>query len=306
MASAVHRRALALLADEAPDMLALHAHLGAGARRGRARAALLPYDSPPIARTVLAAGSATGMGSLLVQHGFDSRLGDPDKERAAHVALWSGRDRDDLAGRAAGELTVTGNPGVDHLAGRPAAPRSARGPALVLVEYPSRLSAAVDQRIGARHVEVALRALAHAQPGVQAIVRPHPSELRPQVFAALGSGIEGVHVTVDTVTPIEALAQRCSCCVGALSTATLQAAVLGVPTVFLDLAGVPRPWPFDGAPDGFPRATGENELADLLRARRGAEPEVVEAAREALGVRNNAVEQVIELAAAVSAAARSA
>ncbi len=83
-------------------------------------------------------------------------------------------------------------------------------------------------------------------------------------------------------------------CVGPLSTATLQASVAGVPTAFLSLAETRLPWPFDGS-GAFPTARDADELARLL-------PEVVagrvsgaEVATEALGLRADAVDRVVEL-----------
>ena len=89
-----------------------------------------------------------------------------------------------------------------------------------------------------------------------------------------------------------------------MSTATLQAAALGVPTVLLDVAGVPRPWPFDGGPDALPLATDARGLAAAAdTARRRADVAGAGAAREALGARREAVDDVVALLARLSAGA---
>lgn len=255
----------------------------------RLRLVVVPFDSPQESRMLLEAAHAAGVDSLLVQHGFDARLNNPDKSVAHHAALWSERDRTDIAARSSASLHVTGNPGGAHLTGKVTAHPGAGGPAVVLVEYPSRLSAAIDARIAMRHVDAALEALECELPGVDVIVRPHPSDPAPGTYLALAAG-RALRVSVDTASPIEVLMARASLCVGALSTATLQAAALGVPTIFVDLTEASRPWPFDGAPDGL--AVTAAPLEEGLAARATPAPE---AAREALGVRPDAVRRVTDL-----------
>jgi hypothetical protein len=109
-------------------------------------------------------------------------------------------------------------------------------------------------------------------------------------------------VTVDTTTPIEPLLGAAGLCVGAMSTATLQAAALGVPTVLLDVAGIPRPWPFDGAADAPPRVTDADGLAAAAdAAHRRDDVAGAGAAREALGARSAAIDDVVALIAQLSA-----
>ena len=171
-----------------------------------------------------------------------------------------------------------------------------------LLDYPARLSALVDARISARHVQTALAGLGVALPGTDVVLRPHPADPGAEVYAALGAQVTGLRVTVDTTTAIEPLLATVDLCVGAMSTATLQAAALGVPTVLLDVAQIARPWPFDGARDALPRATGAAGLADAAVAARGC-PDVAgaDAAREALGARGDAVDEVVALIAQLSA-----
>jgi hypothetical protein len=102
-------------------------------------------------------------------------------------------------------------------------------------------------------------------------------------------------VSVDQTTPIEPLLGTAGLCVGALSTATLQSAALGVPTVFLDVSGIERPWPFDGAADALPRVTGHDGSLDAVPDPPRA------AAREALGARADATERVAELISSFAA-----
>jgi hypothetical protein len=99
---------------------------------------------------------------------------------------------------------------------------------------------------------------------------------------------------VDVHSPIEVLLAHADLCVGALSTATLQACVLDVPTVFLDVSGAGRPWPFEGS--NLPRAVDVETLAvEIVSVLGASEVEGREDALEALGVRADAAERVIEL-----------
>jgi hypothetical protein len=288
--------ALAVLRDRAGDTLARAAHWRRILSAKSMRLVVLPFDSPEDQRILLGAARDLGVPSLLVQHGFDAQLNDPDKSIADHVALWSEHDRAPVAARSAATLHVTGNPGAAHLA-QPPARTADTDPdrAVVLVEYPSRISARIDARISLRHVATALDALERDRPGTAAVVRPHPADPEPEAYAALGAGRD-LRVTIDTATPIETLMAGAGLCVGALSTATLQAAALGVPTVFLDVTGIDRPWPFDGAPDGVPRIT--SAAASLAAAPAAAS----EAGREALGARADATDRVADLIRSLSAA----
>jgi hypothetical protein len=211
------------------------------------------------------------------------------------VAAWSERDRADVELRFGAVATVTGNPGAAGLATR-ATTRAARsGRSLVLVEYPSRTSAQICARVSSEHVSAALTALELARPNTTAVIRPHPADPYPAAYLRLAAAHPKLTVEVDATRPIEPLLATADLCIGALSTATLQAAVLGVPVVFLDVGGLKRPWPFDGG-DGLPRADSATELADLIGAAVGrAEVAGREAALDALGVRPDAVDAVCAL-----------
>ena len=296
--AAIDAVALALLRRRALDDLARADQARRAFTANRIRLALVPFDSPDSVRIMLGAAAHSGAGSLLVQHGFDANLNDPDKTLAGHIAVWSDSERRELAQRTSAPVTVTGNPGVTDLGGPPC-PRAggASNRSIVLVEYPSRLSARVPARIGGGHTSAALAGLAMARPRTTAIIRPHPADTDPRAYLALAAAHPQLDVHVDASTPIETLLGGADLCVGALSTATLQAVAHGVPSIFLDSAGVKRPWPFGGA-DGLPRATGPDELAEQVTATL-ADPEVRgrRAALDALGVRPDAVERVCDLVA---------
>ena len=155
---------------------------------------------------------------------------------------------------------------------------------VVLVDYPSRMSARVHQRVSARHVATAISAARRALPGTPVVVRPHPSDAEPGAYGALGS-------RVDATTGIEQLLERCSLCIGSVSTATLQSAAMGIPTIQLDVSGADdRPWPLDGSV--LPRARDEDELVAMMAGRIEGS---AESARVALGARRGATSAVVDL-----------
>jgi hypothetical protein len=299
--AAVHALALDVLRTIAADAPGEVAHASAALAGSPAALLLLPWDSPAPARVLLAAAAPAGVGSLLIQHGFSPGPGDPDKLLADRIGAWSERDAAEIArlGRERDAITVTGNPGASHLAA-PAARVPARGRTILLVEMPARQTAGVDARISARHVAAGLAGLAVSRAGSEVVVRPHPGEPLPEAYGSLAAGLD-LRVSVDTHTPIEPLVRSADLVVGAISTATLQAAALGVPVVFLDLVGIARPWPFDGTPDGLPRARGAEELAALVPGVLGAsDVPGAPAAREALGARPDAIERCLALAQALA------
>ncbi len=280
-----------------PDAFARHRQARRAFAGGRPRLVVVPFDSPENMRLLLSAAHDAGVGSLLVQHGFDAALNDPDKSEARNVAVWSERDRADVMARSDAAVTVTGNPGAAHLAPRRGRRAAARDRSLVLVEYPSRLSALVRERAPGEHVAAALAGLELARPGSTAVIRPHPADPYPAAYLRLAAAHPALSVQVDAGTPIERLLATVDLCVGALSTATLQAAVAGVPVVFLDVGGLRRPWPFGGA-GGLPRADGAGALADMVGAALAREDVAGEqAAADALGLREDAIDSVCALVA---------
>jgi hypothetical protein len=291
---ALETGALALLGQGAGASLATIRHARRALSSGRVRVVVTPFDSPEAVRAALIPAGESGARTLVVQHGFESRLGDPDKTIAGRVAVWSERDRDGLVDRAAGRVIVTGNPGAEHLA-EPAGRAGGRGagPAILLVEYPSRLSAQIDVRVSMRQVETAIAGLAAAGWSGPVVIRPHPSDRDPGAYQSIAARHPSLDARIGATPPIEELLRGAALCVGALSTATLQAAAMGVPTVFLDVTATQRPWPFDGAPDGFVRARGADELGAAIAAIDVARQR--EIAREALGARADAVDNVVRL-----------
>jgi hypothetical protein len=256
------------------------------------RLVVVPFDSPEHQRPLLAAARECGVPSLVVQHGFEGGGNDPDKRCADIVALWSEHDRSLLRAEARGRLEVTGNPGADRVAGV-ARGFDGRNRTVVLVEYPGRMTAQIDRRVTLEHLRTALAALSVCRPGSEVVVRPHPSDHATRLLlGALRTAHPGLTIGIDDSTAIEPLLRSADLCVGALSTATLQAAVLGLPTVFLDITDADRPWPFGGSGDGLPTARSEAALVAWVGKRESGAAAI---AAEALGATGTATDAVLDL-----------
>jgi hypothetical protein len=132
--------------------------------------------------------------------------------------------------------------------------------AVVLVQHSLPVSARLDDRAPARHLEAAVTALRRAEPRLRITVRPHPALGRADYeLLAVEAGADDV----DTTTPGRSLLAGAAVCVGALSTLSLEAALVGTPVVMLDVEGGDWPAPFDGRGD-VPYARDADEAAAAL------------------------------------------
>lgn len=294
----VDTRARAFFAARAGDTLAHVETLRRAFSRGRIRVAVVPSDGAPDGRMIATAAREHDVALVHVQHGFSAGLWSVDGRLPPHldgleadrVAVWSERDERALAPQARGRVTATGNPGA---VARPRRRTRGSGPSLVLLQGTAGGSVAMDARTPFRHVATAVEALAATRPGSEVVLRPHPLDVADYETGVVPAG--GLRLRVQRSGPIEPLLAQASLCVGALSTATLQAAVEGVPTVFLNSTGLRLAWPFDGSGD-FPSAEGAEQLAVRIGEVLGADGVPgAEAAAEALGLRPDAVGRLVEL-----------
>jgi hypothetical protein len=257
-------RALDMLEQRAGDTLAVVSQIRKSFSCGSLKVAVLPFDSPPDARAIVQAARDCAVPTLVVQHGLFNEPNEPDKTLADAVAVWAAADADYVRSRTSAMVAVTGNPGaatgLDALR-KMEQPGVAR--TIILVEYASRLSVRVDNRVSLRHVSAALRGLEKARPGTAVTIRPHPAEHEPEIFERAASLYGELKVDVETTSSIAELFTTADLCIGAVSTATLQAAAAGVPVVFLNVTARPARWPFDGS-TGVPVASNSEELATLI------------------------------------------
>jgi hypothetical protein len=293
-----------MLEDRAGDTLAHVRRLRRAFKSRQLIVALLAVDSPPEARLVVCAARDFGVPTLVVQHGFvnEPRWTNPDLTVADTAGVWSEVDARDLRARRSGGVVVTGNPGVDDAAQLRdrARPQGASGHTLVLVEYSSRMSTRVDDRVSIRHVNAALRALAAARPHTVVTIRPHPAEHEPEIFERAASRELGLEIRVDTRSSIQDLLRRADLCVGALSTATLQAGAGGVPVIYLNVTGRKAQWPFDGSTDVPIATTSEQLVATIPRVLAATPVPGREAMLEALGAKDDAIDRIVELVRATA------
>ena len=233
-----HERAVELLQRRAPGTLALVGRHARALATGRIEIVVVPFDSLASVRTLLSASRAAGVPSLLVQHGYAPEPNDPDKGEADHIAAWAERDAREVRERHGREATVTGNPAAPPERS-PAKPQRG-GTTLALVQGPTVFSARWDARVSERFVR---RAVEHAPPGSELLLRPHPLESSPEAFLRLVPDTIRAHV--DVTTPLSDLLAECDTCLGSVSTATLQAGVAGLRTTFLNVTGGELPEPFE-------------------------------------------------------------
>ena len=282
-----------VLEQRAGDTLAMVRSMARALGASGVRGAVLPFDSPPFARMVLTACRVAGRPSVLVQHGFHAEPNDPDKVEADLVAVWSQRDREALAGRRTGPIVVTGNPAADHI--RPTRIAAPRERTMILTDLTSRLSMWPSLRMTEEQLEMSLEALKRTRPGTSVLLRPHPGDWDLASYGKFVDRFPELEIEVDQASTIDQVIARCDLCLSGVSTATLQAAIAGLPVVFINPGGASRPWPFNGGDDGFVMATDAAQLADVIPdalARRGellAEPLL-----EAFGVSDDATGQIVD------------
>jgi hypothetical protein len=263
--------------------------LGAPSVRG----VVLPFDSPPFARMVLSACRVAQLPSVVVQHGFYAEPNDPDKAEADLATVWSERDRAALTKRRRGPIVVTGNPAADHV--QPSKVEAPRDRTLILTDLTSRLSMWPSLRMTAEQLEMTLEAVKRTRPGTSVLLRPHPGDWDLASYEQFGDRFAELDIEADHTTSIDQVIARCDLCLSGVSTATLQAAMAGLPVIFVNPGGARRPWPFDGGNEAFEMATDVAELVGAIPealARRGELP--AEPLLEAFGVTKDATGRIID------------
>ncbi|MEJ7824168.1 MAG: hypothetical protein WKF48_01995 [Solirubrobacteraceae bacterium] len=96
-----------------------------------------------------------------------------------------------------------------------------------------------------RQYTTAVGALLERCPAATIVLRPYPSEGSESV-AALAAHFPGATFETDRGSSIVELHARCDLCIGAIMTATLQAALAGTPVFALNLMGFEWAWPLGG------------------------------------------------------------
>jgi len=152
-------------------------------------------------------------------------------------------------------------------------------------------------RMTAEQLEMALEAVSRTRPGTSVLLRPHPGDWDVASYKLFADRFPELDIETDQGSPIDQVIARCDLCLSGVSTATLQAAMAGLPVIFINPGGAHRPWPFDGGADAFDAATDISELVAAIPAalaRRGESPP--EMLVEAFGITQNATARIVEAA----------
>lgn len=224
---------------------------------------IVPFDTQPDSRLLVSLAREAGVRTLGLPHGaylLPQLLG--DLEVSDEVLLWSEhvappmRDSDR-------PVHVVGYP-LAHPPPPPTrSPGGGRARVLVLGQPSPANFALFDPRVAMRHYEGAVAALRRHVPDAQIVLRPHPAE-GPGAAAQIAARFPGANLQIDATTPIEDLQASCDLCLGAATTATLQAVLAGTPVVALNLTGFEWSWPL-GGDTPVPVARSAEELGECLR-----------------------------------------
>ena len=231
--------------------------------RGRVRAVVLAYDLDPDARLVTVVARDAGIPTVVLQHGA-VLLPRPlsDCAVADQVGVWSEAVAPPAA-REGARVHVVGYPMPhERPPTRELEPSRERPTVVVIGQGEDPYTATMDARLRLRHYRAAVSAVLARQPHAHVVLRPHPSD-DPVPPAAVAGHFDGSDVTVDAGSDILTLLGGSDLCIGASSTATFQAALVGTPVVVLNLSGFEWDWPLDGASD-VPVAHSEQELAEWI------------------------------------------
>lgn len=258
---ALHARAVAAVRRRAADDLAFAAVVRRAFARGRARGVVLPSDEDPPGRIVTALARDAGIASVAIQHGAVI-LPRPivEGEVADVYAIWSAAVAPPLD-RFPRSFRVVGYP-VTH---EPPPTRRIEGAApqvVVLGQGEDEHTAMMDARHRLRHYVAAVDAITSAAPRARVVLRPHHWDPDAPLQAVV-ERFPDADVVVDRSSDIHDLLRQSDLCVGASTTATYQAALVGTPVVVLNVGCFEWPWPLDGA-GSLPVARSRDELAAQL------------------------------------------
>ncbi len=263
LGAAAQAEVVAIARDRAEGDLAMAGTLERAFRGARPAAIVSAWDVEPLARLVTRAARAAGIRTLALAHGaflLPQTLTDLDE--CDEPLLWSHAVAPPMRNLDR-PIHVVGYPDP-----RPAAPPTRPAPAgprprvLVLAQPMLPGMGLTNPRIAMRQYATAVGALRRQRPAAQIVLRPHPS-----------AGLEAEHAIAElhpdvtfeidrASTILDALAS-CDLCIGTVTTATLQAALVGTPVIALNLMGFEWSFPLGGE-TAVAVARDEDELATCL------------------------------------------
>jgi len=221
-------------------------------------------DADPDGRLITSLAQAAGIRTLTLAHGaylLPQTLVDLDL--CDEPLLWSEA--------VAPPITNLERP--IHVVGYPAptptapptrpAPASDRPRVLVLAQPAPYGVGLAGPRIAMRQYAAAVGVLLAHRPHARIVLRPHPSAARREAELELAARFPGATFEIDGSSAILDLLARCDLCIGTITTATLQAALVGTPVVALNLMGFEWRWPLGGETT-VPVAHDERDLRTWL------------------------------------------
>lgn len=261
---AIHREFLREARARGSRNLAQVAGLRAAFARQKPRLVVLWNDSTPEERLLALVAREYDVPVLVVAHGgYAVEAIVPEFNDADEVALWS-----DQAVRAMPSLGrnvhIVGYPRGKPPSRTSRTGRGDRPRIIILAQVRFSGTALVGDRLPLNHYTTALTAIRAVRSRARVVLRPHPSG-GLELAEDAARRFPDLDVTVNSRSDIVAALEGVDLCIGSLSTATLESAWVGVPTILLDLTGARWPWPLcDGS--GVPLARNHLELAGHLES----------------------------------------
>jgi hypothetical protein len=239
----LHRLALRVLESQMPARVGAASVIRDAFATGRAAHVVVPFDDGPGGRLLAVLAREAGIPTTLIQHGvYFLPCVVRDLEVADRVAIWSENavlqapplPQFHVAGYPLGE-----QPRVEHRVRAQGDP-----PRIVILPQPWHPSTSVlDSRVWMRHSVAAIESVRAAVPEAEIVLRPHPAD-PANLVADLHARFEGLRS--DSKTPILELFADAELCIGATTTASLQAALVATPLIFLNVTGNEWNWPLGG------------------------------------------------------------
>ncbi len=239
--------------------------------RGNITKVLVPYDIEPRMRLIVSLAREAGVPTLLVSHGaYPLRHTVVDMQVSDEIAAWSTTFGPTVPDSSRPVHTV-GYP-VPHEIGKakPAPVSSQDLRVLVLGHGRETQTALWDDRHFMRFYSTAVAAAAKRLPSAAFAIRPHPNE-GPDAVEALRDRRPDLAIELDDHHDVMNALLASDLCIGAASTTTFQAALVGTPVIVLNLSGYEWCWPL-GGDTSVPIMRSEAELADHIGAWLGGAP----------------------------------
>ncbi len=261
---AAHAEVLVIACERAASDLAMATLLRRQFRRTPPDCIVSAWDVEPGARLVVREAQAAGIRTLALAHGaclLPQTLADLDI--CDESLLWSHAVAPPITDLDR-PIHVVGYP-EPHAPAPPtrAAPPAGRRSRVLVLAQPALPDVGLTSpRIAMRQFTTAIEVLRERCPHTQIVLRPHPSGGQ-QAEDALAARFPDTSFEIDRTSPIRDVLAGCDLCIGTITAATLQAALVGTPVIALNLMGFAWSWPL-GGDSTVPVAHDAAELAAWL------------------------------------------